>query len=75
MLRARERIEAAVEQEKADVGRSGFPGREYLDIGMVKRALEMRDLREKSDVEIEQTLGLKAGAVAKLGRRGVVEVA
>lgn len=75
MLAARGRIEAAVEAEKAEQGVRGFAGRTYMDVGMVKRVLEMRDLKGLGEGEIERTLGLREGMVGRLGRRGVVEVA
>lgn len=62
-------------QERADaefdaLGRRGSPGREFLDVVTISKALAMRD-KGISSGKIEGHLNLKPGVVARLGRSGV----
>ncbi|KAK7708814.1 hypothetical protein SLS57_008875 [Botryosphaeria dothidea] len=74
ILSARERLAAEAEQEFANVGRRGAPGRRFLDVVEVRKALVLRDQRGKAPGEIEKRLGLGEGVVGKLGPKGVLEV-
>ncbi|KAF2141023.1 uncharacterized protein K452DRAFT_251918 [Aplosporella prunicola CBS 121167] len=73
ILAARERLQAEAENEFANVGRRGAPGRQFLDVGIVKQMFILRDQRGKSEEEIEKLLGLEKGMVKKLGTKGVSE--
>ncbi|KAI9662647.1 MAG: hypothetical protein M1831_002690 [Alyxoria varia] len=74
-LAARERIQAVYEEEKADIGRSGFQGKSLLDISTIRRILVLRDEQGMQLEEIERTLGLKNGLVKSFGGIGTVEAA
>ncbi|KAI0109153.1 hypothetical protein GGR51DRAFT_512944 [Nemania sp. FL0031] len=65
-LEARRRLQERAEAEFADPSK----GREFLDAGMVRRALLLRD-RGVEPAAIEARLKLKSGVVARLGPRGV----
>ena len=58
-----------------EAGRRGHSGRQFLDVYTIRQMLTMRDEQGKSAAQIEKRLGLKAGAVERLGVVGVVEVA
>ncbi|KAF2088751.1 hypothetical protein K490DRAFT_63965 [Saccharata proteae CBS 121410] len=72
VLAARERLQQEAEREFESMGKKGAMGREFLDVSMVRRVLELR-ARGKSEAEIEKGLDLKKGVVARLGARGIVE--
>ena len=72
IMQARKRWQERAEYEFDNIGRSGFEGRELMDVGMVTDALKMRARGVESE-DIEKRLGLKKGVMAKLGRPGVLE--
>lgn len=72
LLTARYRLAEEAEQEFANIGRRGSPGRQFLDVITIRQILVLRDERGVSDAEIERSLGLREGVVGWLGRRGVV---
>ena len=74
-MEARKRIEEQAETEKIAQGKPGFAGKSFVDIGTIRKALVLRDEQGVAPPEIEKMLGLRKGAVAALGRTGVVEVA
>jgi len=71
VLEARRRIEKQAKQELENVGRAGSQGREFLDVATVRKVLMMRQ-RGDSAAEIESTLRIKPGVVARLGPSGLV---
>ena len=75
VLDARAKLQDRAEIEFLEAGRRGHAGREFLDIFTVRQMLVLRDEKGKSAGEIEKALGLKKGAVDRLGVRGVVGVA
>lgn len=75
ILTARSHIQQAVEQEKINAGRSGFEGRQYLDIATIRKVLTLRDEQGMKAEDIEKVLRLKKGTVDGFGRVGVVEAA
>lgn len=58
-----------------EAGRRGHEGRQFLDVYTIRQMLTMRDEQGASAGQIEKRLGLKAGAVERLGAQGVVELA
>lgn len=46
-----------------------------IDVGTLRKALVLRDEQGMPEPDIEKILGLRAGVMKSLGRRGVVEVA
>ena len=72
ILDARNCLTDAAEAEFSEMGRRGFQGKEFLDVVLIRQALMMRDEKGMADTEIEKTLGLKNGVVARLGRKGTV---
>jgi len=72
VMQARKRWQEKAEAELEHVGRSGFVGREMMDVGMVTDALKMRR-RGVGEEDIERKLGLKKGILGKLGPQGVLE--
>lgn len=69
-LEARRRLQVRADAEFEALGRRGSPGREFLDVVTIGKALTMRE-RGVAAEEIEGHLNLKAGVVARLGRAGV----
>lgn len=67
VLEARQRIDDEADEELRDVGRRGFPGRKYVDAGVIQLAL-MRQARGEPDARIEDALGIKRGRLSVLGR-------
>lgn len=55
-----------------EIGKKGFEGRKFVDVGSIRDALSLRE-SGLSEGEIEKRLGLKRGSVKKLGPSGVVE--
>lgn len=72
LLTARYRLAEEAEQEFANIGRKGSPGRQFLDVITIRQILILRDEKGVSPAEIERSLGLREGVVGRLGRRGVV---
>lgn len=75
LIAARKQFDIEAEAEFATIGKSGYQGRRFLDVGTIRQILTMRDTqRELKDEEIERKLGLHAGVVRLLGKRNVVSV-
>ncbi|KAF2109291.1 hypothetical protein BDV96DRAFT_244517 [Lophiotrema nucula] len=70
-LRARQRIQEEADEEVTMMGRRGFEGRKYVDVGLVSLALTRRRKGEP-DARIEESLGIKKGRLAALGS-GIVD--
>ncbi|KAK4194019.1 hypothetical protein QBC40DRAFT_270416 [Triangularia verruculosa] len=66
-LEARRRLEEKAKVEMEDWGKSSHQGKEFLDIGTIKKIFVLRDQGESEHV-IEERLGLKKGVVGRLGR-------
>ena len=71
ILNARASLSAAAEREFEQTGRKGFAGREFLDVITIRQILSLRDEQNVPAATIEKQLGLKAGVVARLGKREV----
>ncbi|SPO06121.1 uncharacterized protein DNG_08810 [Cephalotrichum gorgonifer] len=69
-LEARRHLQERADAEFEALGRRGSPGREFLDVITICRALAMRE-KGTSAEQIESRLNLKAGVVARLGPPGV----
>lgn len=69
-LEARRQLQERADAEFELLGRRGSPGREFLDVVTISKALAMRE-RGISAAKIEGHLKLKPGVVARLGRPGV----
>lgn len=74
LLEARQKLARQAEEEFEDVGRlgKGKKGRQFLDVVTIRQVLRLRDQLGRSDNEIEENLGLQAGLVSRLGRKGIV---
>ncbi|GAB7357157.1 hypothetical protein MBLNU459_g8150t1 [Dothideomycetes sp. NU459] len=72
VLEARARLQDEAEREFMAAGRRGHGGRRFLDVGVVRQALLMRE-RGMADADIERHLGLGAGVVGELGAKGIFE--
>lgn len=66
-------LQDKADQEFENVGRKGFQGREFLDVGMLREVLKLRS-KGMPGTDIEKQLGLKSGVVARLGSPGVVDI-
>ncbi|EON62576.1 hypothetical protein W97_01800 [Coniosporium apollinis CBS 100218] len=75
MLAARDRLAQEAEREFDEVARRGrgAQGRQFLDVGLLRHVLMLRDEKGLSGEEIERRLGLRKGIVGRLGAKGVVE--
>lgn len=69
-LEARRRLQERADAEFDALGRRGSPGREFLDVVTISKALAMRE-QGISSGKIEEHLNLKPGVVARLGPPGV----
>ena len=74
VLQARAELAGEAEREFLEAGKRGSAGRRFLDVGTLRNIITLRDQRNMSAAEIERTLGLRTGTVAKLGPKGVVGV-
>jgi hypothetical protein len=72
VIDARSRLEQAAEDDFGQMGRKGYPGKEFLDVVLIRQALMLRDDKGLDDKEIEKRLELKSGVMARLGRKGIV---
>jgi len=72
ILQSRQQLQDEAERELDQIGRRGFEGRKFVDIGSIRDAISLRD-GGMATVDIEKRLGMKTGSVAKLGIRGVVK--
>ena len=72
MLAARDRLAQEAEREFDEVARRGrgAQGRQFLDVGLLRHVLMLRDEKGLSGEEIERRLGLRKGIVARLGAKG-----
>lgn len=75
ILAARQRLQDAVEQERIAAGRTGFQGKQFVDVATIRKILTLRDEQGMKPADIERALGLRQGLVQELGTVGVVEVA
>lgn len=71
IFEARMRIQEQAEKEFARGVRDG-QGRQFLDPYTIRQILVQRDEQGKTATEIEKTLGLRAGVVARLGPPGML---
>ncbi|KAH8596787.1 hypothetical protein B0O99DRAFT_670903 [Bisporella sp. PMI_857] len=74
LLTARYRLAGEADQEFASIGKSTYKGRQFLDVVTIRQILLLRDDKGVPAEAIEHQLGLRPGVVARLGRRGVVNV-
>ena len=74
VLEARRQLEQQAAEEFDKTGRTGYEGREFLDIATIRKMLLMRQ-RGESPANIETRLRLKPGVVSRLGPLGVVSPA
>ncbi|KAH0344466.1 hypothetical protein KCU83_g8342, partial [Aureobasidium melanogenum] len=74
VLQARAELAGEAEREFLEAGKRGSAGRRFLDVGTLRNVITLRDQRNMSAAEIERTLGLRSGTVAKLGPKGVVGI-
>lgn len=76
LLIARQKLVEEAEAEIEDVGRLGKArkGRKIMEVGLIKRALYMRDRRGMEVGKIEAVLGLERGVLERLGRQGVIRL-
>lgn len=72
VLDARSRLQDEAEREFLDAGKRGHAGRKFLDVGVIRQVLMMRE-RGMEGADIERRLGLAAGVTRSLGSRGVFE--
>ncbi|GAB7358326.1 hypothetical protein MBLNU230_g2398t1 [Neophaeotheca triangularis] len=75
VLESRAQLQAQADEEGERYGKSGFEGREFLDVFTIRQIMVLRDGKGESGEQIERRLGLKRGTVERLGPRGVVAVA
>ncbi|KAG8624942.1 hypothetical protein KVT40_006693 [Elsinoe batatas] len=73
ILKARERIAAEAEREAGEMGRRGYEGRRFMDLGTIRQALSLRE-RGVGEEKVESMLELRRGTLGVLGRKGVVGV-
>ena len=66
VLNSRRRLQARVDEESSDLASANSRGREFLDIGTIRKILTLRQQGEEA-AKIELKLQLKPGVVAKLG--------
>jgi hypothetical protein len=74
VLRARESLQRAYDEEQEALGRKGFAGRQFMEAARINEALKMRKVGVP-DNEIEKRLGLAKGAVGRIGSMNVIDVA
>ncbi|EME87244.1 uncharacterized protein MYCFIDRAFT_44464 [Pseudocercospora fijiensis CIRAD86] len=75
VLEARAKLQEKAEIEFMEAGRRAHTGREFLDVYQIRQILTMRDQQGRKDEDIERRLGLKKGAVSRLGMHGIVGLA
>ena len=71
VLDARAKLQDEAEREFLEAGKRGHEGRQFLDVYTIRQMLVMRDERGSGADSIEKALGLRQGAVDRLGPRGV----
>lgn len=72
MLRARESLQKEWDDEQDRIGRQGFEGKRFLDVGALREAVRLKG-RGMADGEIESRLALKKGSLGRI-RSDVVSV-
>lgn len=72
VLDARAKLQDQAEREFLEAGRQGHEGRQFLDVYTIRQMLVMRDERGSQAGSIEKALGLRQGAVQRLGPKGMV---
>ncbi|PNS21964.1 hypothetical protein CAC42_562 [Sphaceloma murrayae] len=70
VLKARERIAEEADREAGEMGRRGFQGRRFLDVGTIRQALSLRE-RGVAEEKVEDMLEVKKGTLRLLGTKGV----
>lgn len=73
-LEARERLQREAEEEFENLGLSNSQGRRFLQAGMIRDILVMRE-KGASEAQIENRFNLKRGILKRLGPRGLYEAA
>lgn len=73
MLRAREALQRERDEEEDSVGRKGFSGKRFVDVGTLREAIRMKGSGVSSE-EIEKRFGLRKGVVDRIGTNDVVDV-
>lgn len=73
-LEARERVQREAEEELESLGVSNSQGRRFLQAGMVRDILMMRE-KGASEAQIENRFHLRKGVLRRLGPRGLYEPA
>ena len=71
VLDARRQLQERAEQEVANIGKSGYKGREFIEASAIREILMLRQ-QGHSPADIEARLRLRPGVVARLGPLGVV---
>ena len=74
VLEARSRIADEAEEEHARVRVGEDTGRRFLDVGMIRQILVLRDRKGMKSADIERNLGLANGVVASLSAVGEARV-
>lgn len=69
-LEARRMIDQQAEQEMQNTGLSRVEGRRFLNAGMIREVLVMRE-RGASEAQIEERFNLKKGVLVALGPNGL----
>ena len=69
----RETLQKQYEDEQDAIGRKGFAGRKFLDVGTIREVVRLRG-KGVSDTEIEGRMGLEKGIAGRMGPDGVVKV-
>ncbi|KAJ5610598.1 hypothetical protein N7510_007317 [Penicillium lagena] len=72
VLKARQQITKAAEDEAEQIGLTGRGGRQFVDAFTIQSALRMRDQQGLPPDEIERLLRLRPGVMEKLGKGGLV---
>ncbi|KAJ5812003.1 hypothetical protein N7474_008304 [Penicillium riverlandense] len=72
VLKARQQIAKAAEDEAEQIGLTGRGGRQFVDAFTIQSALRMRDRQGLPQAEIERLLRLSPGVMEKLGKDGLV---
>jgi hypothetical protein len=73
VLRAREALQRAYDEEEAAVGRTGFQGRRFVEAARMGEALRLR-ASGIGEADVERRLGLARGVLGRLSGGGVVGV-
>ncbi|RCI11897.1 hypothetical protein L249_4202 [Ophiocordyceps polyrhachis-furcata BCC 54312] len=74
VLKARQAAQLRANDESGDVGLVQVRGRQFVHLGFILDALQMRSGGTSNSI-IEERLGLRTGIMAKLGPRGLFDAA